>query len=151
MAQGGQICMSTDRILVHRAVLPKFKEALFKAIGQIFPQTGPSAVLVTAAGVKKTKGIANSTVEQGAKVVYGDLNAQEESNTRMRPIVMEGLEKGMDLYLEEAFGPAVGLMQVESEQQAIDIMNDTGFGLSASVFTEDLKAGFRVAKAIEIG
>ena len=143
--------MSTDRILVHRAVLPKFKEELFKAIGHIFPKSGPSPILVTPAGVKKTKGIVNSTVESGGKVVYGDLNAEEESHTRMRPIVIEGIKKGMELYSDEAFGPAVGLLEVENEQQAIDIMNDTGYGLSASVFTEDLKAGFRVAKAIESG
>ena len=143
--------MSTDRILVHRSVLEPFKKALFDATSDIFPSSGPSQVMVTAGGAKKTKGLVSSATKSGANVIYGDLEAQEESNTRMRPIVIEGIKKGMDFYTEESFGPAVGLLEIDSVEQAIDIINDTGYGLSSSVFTEDLKTGLRVAREIESG
>ena len=69
----------------------------------------------------------------------------------MRPIVVEGIKKGMDLYSEEAFGPAVGLVEIQSLEEAVDIMNDTGYGLSAAVFTQDLGRGLKVAREIESG
>lgn len=59
--------------------------------------------------------------------------------------------KDMDIYHEESFGPTVSLITVESEEEAIALANDTEYGLAAAVFTKDLKAGFRVAKAIESG
>ena len=144
--------MSTDRILVHSSILPKFKTAFTTAISQIFPSSGPSFVLANAAGAKKPKAMTEKAVSQGAKVVYGDLDSmQGESPTRLRPIVVEGITKGMDLYGEEAFGPTVGLMEVSSEEEAVGIMNDTGYGLSAAVFTRDLRRAFRIAREIEAG
>ena len=144
--------MSTDRILAHTSILPAFKEKLFAAISSTFPSSpSPSQVMVNAAGVKKTKSLVTSALDSGAKVVYGTLGADEESNTRMRPIVVEGIQKGMDFYSEEAFGPAVGIVEVRSSEEAVDVMNDTGYGLSAAVFTRDLGVGIRIARGIESG
>ena len=69
----------------------------------------------------------------------------------MRPIVVEGVTKEMELYHIESFGPTVSLIIVESEEEAVRIANDTEYGLSSAVFTEDLKAGLRVARQIETG
>lgn len=69
----------------------------------------------------------------------------------MRPIVVEGVTKDMDLYHQESFGPTVSLISVDSEEEAVALANDTEYGLSASVFTKDLAAGLRVAKQIESG
>ena len=55
------------------------------------------------------------------------------------------------MYAEEAFGPTVGVLEVESEEEAVRVANDTGYGLSAAVFTEDLRRGFRVARQIDSG
>ena len=69
----------------------------------------------------------------------------------MRPIVIEGITKDMDLYYTESFGPTVSLFSFEDEDEAIDMANDTEYGLSAAVFTESLTTGLRVAKRIESG
>ena len=64
---------------------------------------------------------------------------------------MEGVTKEMDIYRTESFGPTVSIITVESEEEAVEIANDTEYGLSSAVFTEDLAAGLRVARQIETG
>ena len=69
----------------------------------------------------------------------------------MRPIVIENVTTEMDIYHQESFGPTVSLIVVESEEEAVELANDTEYGLSAAVFTRDLAAGLRVAKQIDSG
>ena len=69
----------------------------------------------------------------------GDL--KELSGTRMRLIVVGNVTKDMDIYKIESFGPTVSLIVVNSEQEAIEIANDTEYSLTSAVFTEDLTAG----------
>lgn len=69
----------------------------------------------------------------------------------MRPIVVEGVTKDMDLYYSESFGPSVSLLTYEEEAEAIEIANDTEYGLAAAVFSENLGNALRVARQIEAG
>lgn len=148
---GGQICMTTERILVHSSIAENFREALKKAMDKIYGKESPAPILVNAPPVQKNKKLVEQALSKGAKILTGDMNAKELSNTRMRPIVVDGVTKDMDLYQTESFGPTVSLIVVESEEEAIEIANDTDYGLSSAVFTEDLAAGLRVAKQIETG
>ena len=69
----------------------------------------------------------------------------------MRPVVVEGVTKEMDLFYEESFGPTVAVFHWETEEQALRLANDTEYGLSAAVFTGDLARGLRMARGIESG
>jgi acyl-CoA reductase-like NAD-dependent aldehyde dehydrogenase len=69
----------------------------------------------------------------------------------MRPIVVGGVNKDMELYYTESFGPSVSVISVESEEEAVAIANDTEYGLSSAVFTENLARGLRIARQIESG
>lgn len=143
--------MSTERIIVHSSIVTPFSTALKSAIEKLYSSPAPAPILVTSAGVHKNKKLVNQALSKGAKIVAGDVNATEDSETRMRPIVVEGITKDMDLFYEESFGPTVSLMVVESEEEAIELANDTEYGLSSAVFTKDLASGLRVAKQIESG
>ena len=147
----GQICMSTERILVHSSIADKFREALKAAMDKIYGKNSPAPILVNAPPVKKNKKLVEEALSKGAKILTGDLNAKEETDTRMRPIVVDNITKDMDIYQTESFGPTTSLIVVESEEEAIEIANDTEYGLSSAVFTEDLAAGLRIAKQIETG
>ena len=147
----GQICMATERIVVHSSIVKEFSAALKNSIDQIFPKDGPAPTLVSAPPVQKNKKLVSQAVSNGAKILTGDLDAKESSDTRMRPIVVEGVTKEMDMYRIESFGPTVSIITVDSEEEAVEIANDTEYGLSSAVFTEDLAAGLRVAKQIETG
>ena len=147
----GQICMSTERILVHSSIAEPFREALKAAMEKLYGKQSPVPILVNAPPVEKNKKLVEQALSKGAKILAGDVNAKESSDTRMRPIIIDGVTKDMDIYQTESFGPTVSLIAVDSEEEAIEIANDTEYGLSSAVFTQDLAAGLRVAKQIETG
>lgn len=148
----GQICMATERILVNEKIIDQFRPALKATMDQLFSDKGMGVPqLVTGAPVEKNKKLLSDALSKGAKTVYGDAEANEESKTKMRPVIIEDVRKGMDIYHTESFGPTVSLFSVKSDEEAVEIANDTDYGLSAAVFTEDLRRGLKLAKAIESG
>lgn len=148
----GQICMATERIIVHEAIVDKFKPALKATLDNLFSDSAMGVPqLVTAAPVEKNKKLLADAVSKGAGVVYGDPAANEKSKTQMRPVVLEKISEDMDIYHTESFGPTVALYTVKSDDEAVKIANDTDYGLSSAVFTEDLRRGLRIAKQIETG
>lgn len=147
----GQVCMATERILVHKSIKSDFEKAFVKSIEKLFSSKEASPVLISQAPVAKNKKLVKDATKKGASVIYGDLEAQETSQTRLRPIVLNNVTEEMDIYNEESFGPTVSLLEIETEEEAIRIANDTPYGLSSAVFTEDLRRGLRIAREIETG
>jgi len=147
----GQICMSTERILVHKKVRAEFEKKLVGAIDNIFGGEHDAPVLINSLGVVKNKKLLEDALAKGASLLYGDPKAQESTATRMRPVVISGVSTDMDIYKTESFGPTVSLFEIEAEDEALRIANDTEYGLSSAVFTEDLRRGLRFAKEIETG
>lgn len=146
----GQICMATERILVNAKVADKFREVLAVTIDQVFPDKG-GLVLIDKTPVSKNATLLKDAIDKGAKTLYGDISDKRDLATAMRPVVLEGVKEGMDLYYTESFGPTVSLFVVESDEEAIKIANDTDYGLASAVFTENLQRGFKIARQIETG
>lgn len=148
----GQICMSTERILVHKNVRTEFEKQFAAAIEQMFPSTGDAPTLIAAGGVEKNKRLLQDALSKGAALVTGDPNAADGPNkTTMRPVVISNVTPEMDIYHTESFGPTVSVIEIDSEEEALRIANDTEYGLTSSVFTEDLRRGLRLARQIETG
>ncbi|KAH9892957.1 aldehyde dehydrogenase domain-containing protein [Xylariomycetidae sp. FL2044] len=147
----GQVCMSTERIIVHKKVSAAFQEKLLKTIEAIFSSKGDAPVLINGQAVDKVKKLLKDASSKGATLLNGDVDAEEISKTRLRPIVVTKVTPEMDIYKTESFGPSVSLLEVESEEEALRIANDTEYGLTSAVFTEDLRTGLRFAKGIETG
>ncbi|KAF9690747.1 hypothetical protein EKO04_011519 [Ascochyta lentis] len=154
----GQICMSSERILVHKSIKPQFLEAFKGAVEGIFGGDQPASVTVIPAAIDKNKKLIADAVSKGAKVVHGDHEKEEvhpetkePSGTRMRPVIVDGVKKGMDLFYTESFGPSVSVIEFTTDEEAIEIANDTDYGLSGAIFTESLGRGLRIAKQIETG
>ncbi|OBT56690.1 hypothetical protein VE04_03566 [Pseudogymnoascus sp. 24MN13] len=141
----GQICMSTEKILVHRSVAKVFGETLKVKVGEMFGV----GCLVNRMGVEKNVRLVKDAVGKGAAVMVGALGG--EDGAKMSPIVLGGVTEEMDVYKTESFGPTVSVIEVDTEEEALRIANDTEYGLSASVFTEDLRMGLRFARGIESG
>jgi acyl-CoA reductase-like NAD-dependent aldehyde dehydrogenase len=146
----GQICMSSERILVHEDIKAEFIEAFKGAVEGIFGGDKPAPVLVASAGVDRNKHLISQAVSAGAKIVHGD-HEEDHGSTKMRPVIVDGVTKDMDLFYTESFGPSVSIIEVSSDEEAIEIANDTDYGLSGAVFTKDLGRGLRIAKQIESG
>lgn len=146
----GQICMSSERILVNRKIAEPFKKALKATVDQVFTQD-PEYVLINGPPVDRVKKLLEDAVSKGAKILHGDLSEKLDLATQMRPVIVENVGKDMDMYYTESFGPTVSLFVVDSDEEAIAIANDTDYGLTSSVFTEDLRRGLKIAKQIETG
>ncbi|KAJ5678856.1 Vanillin dehydrogenase [Penicillium macrosclerotiorum] len=147
----GQICMSTERIVVQRGIADQFRQKLAATAEKLFGKDAPALVLVNSVAAVKNKKLVADAVSRGASVLFGDANANESRDTIMRPIIVDGVTKEMDIYATESFGPTVSLIVVDTEDEAIALANDTEYGLTAAVFTTNLFRGLRVAKQIDSG
>lgn len=150
--QGGQICMSTERIIVVKAVYEPFKAALVSKLQGMFGANAPAPYLFNATPVTKNKSLIKDAESKGANIIYAHADdADSLPKTQMRPVVIENPSRDSTVFHTESFGPTVSLFVVDTEDEAIALANDTDYGLSSAVFTEDLRRGLRVAKRIESG
>ncbi|KAL1297624.1 hypothetical protein AAFC00_006182 [Neodothiora populina] len=151
MAHSGQICMSTERIIVYKSIEEKFATELKKAVERIYPSEGEGPILVAKPAIAKIRALHEDAVAKGATVLYGDLAARDPNPHRIRPVIMSGVKKGMDLYYTESFGPSVSLHTVENDEEALELANDTEYGLTGAIFTNNLTRGIRMAREIDSG
>ncbi|KFY55172.1 hypothetical protein V496_07072 [Pseudogymnoascus sp. VKM F-4515 (FW-2607)] len=145
----GQVCMSTEKILVHKNVAAAFEERYREKVAKMFREQG---VLVNKAAVDRNMRLVRDAVAKGAEVLTGTVEQDHQlPGPHMSPIVAKGVTEAMELYNTESFGPTVSIIEVETEEEAVRIANDTPYGLTSAVFTEDLKRGLRLAKRIDSG
>ena len=150
----GQVCMATERVIVHQSIKDTFIEAMKESTKTIYGDEKNPPIFVTAAGAIKTKSLVKAALADGAQILFGDSKEStdiDEKSTKMKPIILTDVKKGSKLHENESFGPSVAIYTFETEEQALEIANDTEYGLSGAVFTQDLAAGLRVAKGYETG
>ena len=149
----GQICMSTERIIVVDAVADAFA-AKFKAkvstmtVGDPRQGTTPLGAVVDAKTVAHCQSLIEDALTKGAELLTGGETTQ---NVLMPAHVVDGVTQDMKLFRDESFGPVVGVIHARDETHAIELANDTEYGLSAAVFTRDTARGLRVARQIKSG
>jgi len=148
----GQICMSTERIIVVDAVADAFIEKFGAKVATMpvgDPREGktPLGAVVDRKTVDHVKSLIADALAQGATQVIGG----EANGVLMPAHVIAGVTPEMKLFRDESFGPVVGVIRARDEAHAIELANDTEYGLSASVFTRDIARGLRVARQIQSG
>lgn len=158
MANQGQVCIATSRILVHGSIYDRFVD-LFKAkvkeisiLGDPFDKTTFQGPQVTKAQYERVLGYINSAREEGATIMLGGEPApQNGKGFYIAPTVFTNVKPSMKIYREEIFGPCAAIVSFETEGEAIAMANDTTYGLGAAIFTKDLVRAHRVAGEIEAG
>lgn len=151
-AHAGQVCMATERVLVHKAISDKFIPALKEAVQKIAPDSGPAPTLVNTGGADKTRSLVQKAIESGAKVLAGNVDL-DAGTPNMRPVILTDVNENEQdgLWYTESFGPQISVRVVEDEEEAIRIANDTDYGLSSAVFTKDLARALKIARRLETG
>ncbi|KAH7152685.1 Aldehyde/histidinol dehydrogenase [Dactylonectria macrodidyma] len=147
----GQICMSTERIIAHKSIRAALEEKLKQNVEAIFSSGGDAPILIADRAVDKNKDLIKNALSNGAKLVCGNVDAAETTPSRLRPIIVSEVKPGMDIYATESFGPTVSVIEFDTEDEALKIANDTEYGLSAAIFSKDLRRALRLAKRIETG
>jgi vanillin dehydrogenase len=147
----GEICMSTERLIVDSAVADAFAEKLVArasrltvgAPGDPSSQLGP---VVHASARDHVVGLIEDAKAKGAQVLCG-----AHDGLYMEATVLRGVTKDMRIYTEESFGPVVSIIEVNGTDAAVESANDSEYGLAAAVFTENTITGMQVAQRIRSG
>ena len=148
----GQICMSTERLVVDEKIADAFVAKLATKAGSLIagdPRKGntPLGSLIGADSAARIQMLVNDAVSKGAKVVAGG----RHEGTLMSATVIDHVNSSMRIYGEESFGPVACVVRVNGVDEAVRVANDTEYGLSAAVFGRDIARAFDVAKRIDSG
>lgn len=141
----GQICMSADRILVHRSVAEEFTAKFAAKVASLThgDPAEPGTVLgpvINSRSAERVAALVDEAIEAGARV-----------RTSGAATVLDEVTPDMRIFREEIFGPAVIIVPVEDDDEAVAIANDTEHGLTAGVLTEDTRRGLALARRIRTG
>ncbi|ABZ78414.1 aldehyde dehydrogenase [Shewanella halifaxensis HAW-EB4] len=154
----GQSCCAVERIYVHANVYDQF---VAKAVALTLQyRLGRSDELDTTLGPLVRSSAADfvreqiaEAIEQGAKAHIDEalFPLSQKGTTYLAPQIMTRVDHTMRVMTQESFGPVVGVMKVSDDNQAIALMNDSDFGLTASIFTQDIEAGLALGERVETG
>lgn len=148
----GQICMSTERIIVVEEVAQAFTE-LFAAKAKSMvtgdPRDGSAQLgaVVDQKTVNHVNDLIDDAMVKGATLLSGG----KASSVLMPATVVDGVTSTMALYHDESFGPVLAIIHARDADHAIELANDSEYGLSAAVFTRDIVRGLKVARQIRSG
>ncbi|MEQ8715037.1 MAG: aldehyde dehydrogenase family protein [Cyclobacteriaceae bacterium] len=152
----GQSCCGVERIYIHESVYDQFvKEfvSLTKTY-QIGNPLDPASMLgpmVRVANAERAQQQVQSAIAQGAKLLVGSGDFPELQLPYLAPHVLVDVDHNMDLMKEETFGPVIGITSVKDDEEAIQFMNDSRYGLTASIWTADVEKAITIGDQIETG
>jgi aminomuconate-semialdehyde/2-hydroxymuconate-6-semialdehyde dehydrogenase len=159
-ANQGQICLCGSRIFVQRGIYEKFKSAFVEKVRKAkvsFP-TDPDAhlgAIVSQPHMEKVLSYIELAKEEGGSVLAGGhqviLDAPYNNGFYIAPTVIEGLDYTCRTNQEEIFGPVVTITPFDTEEEALKMANSTEYGLSATIWTNDLKRAHRMADRVHAG
>lgn len=151
----GQTCVCINRIYVERAVYPEFNQLLLKAMQQLVQgnalESGVTlGPLINAGAVTKVSALVAQAIEQGASLVWAGQQPAAGCNF-YPPTLLCDVTQDMALMQQEIFGPVAAVMPFDSEQEAIDLANQSAAGLAAYLYSNDISRLWRLAEALEVG
>lgn len=152
----GQRCTATSRLIVQKGIKPKLLEALVEKAKNIKVgygiepnvQMGP---LVNLKALNKVSSYMDVAKTDGARIVVGGNRANMNKGFFFMPTILDGVQHGMRVEQEEIFGPVLSVIEVETLDEAIHINNSTPYGLSSSIFTENVNKAFRAIRDLTTG
>ena len=156
MFNSGQCCCGIERIYVNKNLFKPFIEKAvtivqdYKLGNPLKEETtlGPVANINLANNIRTQS---KNAISSGAKPLIDPLFFPQDSGTYVMPQIFVDVTHSMSIMRDESFGPVVGIMPVENDQEAIKLMNDSPFGLTASVWTQDISRAEEIANQIETG
>lgn len=148
----GQICMSTERLIVVDALADKFVEkfaakAKTMYAGDPMRSETPLGAVVGQKALDHVNALIDDAIAKGASLLAGG----RSQSVIMPATVIDKVTRKMAIYRDESFGPVVAIIRARDEEDAVQIANDSEYGLSASVFTGDTARGLKVARRIRSG
>tara|TARA_R110000824_G_scaffold288508_6_gene476908 strand:+ start:10022 stop:11473 length:1452 start_codon:yes stop_codon:yes gene_type:complete len=148
----GQICMSTERLIVEESIADEFMQKFSAKVATMKvgdPREGktPLGAVVDLKTVSHVESLVADALSQGAV----QANGGESKGVLMPATVIDKVTPSMKLFRDESFGPVVAVIRAKDEDHAVELANDSEYGLSSAVFTRDTARGLSVARRIKSG
>jgi aminomuconate-semialdehyde/2-hydroxymuconate-6-semialdehyde dehydrogenase len=156
----GQKSVSTSRVLIERSIYDQFRDELvkrtqFMKIGDPLSPLTNIGPVISEMHLEKIKSYISLAIMEGGTILCGgeaaEMKGKFENGFFMKPTIISNLSPNTRVNQEEIFGPVISLIPFDTESEAIDINNETVYGLSATIWTENLKKAHRVAENLEVG
>ena len=150
--RAGQACTSTQRLFVDRRVLAQFEPKLIDAaralrVGDPHRRDTVIGPMISSTQAERAQAWVDEAVAQGARLLCGG----KHDGPLMQPTVLADVNAGMRVLCDEIFAPVVSIVPFDDPARAIEQINATPFGLAVGLFTRDVMAAFRMARAIHVG
>ncbi len=151
-AYAGQVCISAQRIYVHKDVEKKFLKTFIDLvkkikIGDPLKEDTNMGPMISEEDVKRTQQWVNEAKKQGAKVLLGG----KGKKNIFEPTVLTKVKPSMKVICQEVFAPIVSIIPFKTREEAVEMANDSVFGLQAGVFTQDINTALYFANSLEVG
>ncbi|KAJ4164489.1 hypothetical protein LMH87_006162 [Akanthomyces muscarius] len=155
----GQSCCSLERVYVDESIHDAFVEAVQKVLsgyklGDPFDKSTHIGPVISTRSKEAIEGHVKDAISKGAKdatpanETFDNLPAK---GNFVKPTLLTGVDHSMTVMTEETFGPVIPVMKVKNDAEAIKLMNDSEFGLTASIWTKDTDKGYELAEDVEAG
>ncbi|MBX3083430.1 MAG: aldehyde dehydrogenase family protein [Anaerolineae bacterium] len=152
----GQRCTATSRLIVQKGIKPKLVEALVEKgralkLGYGIDESVQVGPLVNQKALDKVESYVKIGASEGARAVLGGARAEMPRGFFFQPTLYDNVKAGSRIEQEEIFGPVLSIVEVGSLEEAIQVNNNVAYGLSSSIFTENVNAAFRAIRDLTTG
>ena len=152
----GQVCNCAERVYVHEKIADEFIEKMTKAMeetsyGDPLREEVDMGPLINANALKSVDGMVKHAVEQGAKMVIGGRAEDRKKGFFYKPTVLVNCTQNMDIIHNEIFGPVLPVVKFKNLDEAIEMANDSEYGLTSSIYTQNIDVAMRAANEIKFG
>lgn len=156
MRNGGQACTAVNRFFVHEAIADEFAKRLSEKMGALVvgagtdekTQLGP---MINVKAVEKMNSLVDDALGKGASRILGDPNGVPVQGCYYPATVLDRVSANALIMKEEVFGPVAAIVRTSSDDQALDLANQTEYGLAGYIFSRDVAKAMRLAKRLEVG
>ncbi len=156
----GQICLCGSRILIEESAYEKFKTEFIKrakqlAVGDPLDENSQQGSIISKVHFDKIMNAIEIAKHEGGKILCGGnsikVNGRCENGFFIEPTIIEGLGASCKTNTEEIFGPVVTLQKFKTQEEALQLANECNYGLSATIWTQDISKANRVAAKVDAG
>ena len=153
----GQVCISPQRFIVHKDIYEEFTSEASKLIadyvyGDGMDQTSQVGPLINKKQQDQLKRLVKEAVAGGAEILAGgEASSKNGKGFYFKPTLLKNVKKDSPVFKEEIFGPLMPVLVFETTKEAIEMANDTEYGLAAYIWTNNLNTAIKVSEAVEFG
>ena len=153
---GGQNCSANMRQIIHSKVKEEFLDKVLKKIktikvGDPLDPESNMGSMISKKHLATVDGFIQKGIDEGASLLYGGVSGDDKKGFFAKPTLFDNLTENMTIAQDEIFGPVLGVLTVNSTEEALKIAKNSRYGLHASVFTQDINEAFHMAKSLPCG